>query len=103
MRVKKFFLLGKFAQRSNLDRIEMVREPKRFINLFHSDEFEVRDAHVVNKEIVEVQYRNVEEFAEQNDKVNVVVAAFTTTYARLKLYDLLDLLQDRVFITIQIP
>ena len=74
----------------------MVREPKRFFDLLRSAEFEVRDAHMVNKETVEVQYRNVEEFAEQNDKVNVVIAAFTTTYARLKLYDLLDLLQDRV-------
>ena len=74
----------------------MVRNAKRFLNLFHSDEFEVRDACMVNKEIAEVHFRNVEEFAEQNDKVNVVIAAFTTTYARLKLYDLLDLLQDRV-------
>ena len=35
-------------------------------------------------------------FVEENDKVNIVIAAFTTAYARLKLYDLLDLLQERV-------
>ena len=51
---------------------------------------------MVNENMVEVQYRNAEEFAEHNNKVNVVIAAFTTTYARLKLYDLLDLLQERV-------
>ena len=28
--------------------------------------------------------------------MNIVIAAFTTAYARLKLYDLLDLLQERV-------
>ena len=74
----------------------MVHEPCRFFDLLYSDEFEVRDARMVNENMVEVQYRNVEEFAEQNNKVNIVIAAFTTAYARLKLYGLLDLLQERV-------
>ena len=43
-----------------------------------------------------VHYTNTEEFAEQDNKTNIVIAAFTTAYARLKLYDLLDLLQERV-------
>ena len=71
-------------------------EPKDFIDLLYDDKFEVCNAHMINGDAVEVHYRNVEEFAEQNDKVNVVIAAFTTAYARLKLYDLLDLLQERV-------
>ena len=74
----------------------MVDRPDRFFDLLYSAEFEVSDAHMMNENMVEVQYRNAEEFAEQNDKVNVVIAAFTTAYARLKLYDLLDLLQERV-------
>ena len=74
----------------------MVKEPKRFFDLLNSAEFEVSNAHMVNEEMVEVHYKNVKEFAEQNNKVNVVIAAFTTAYARLKLYDLLDLLQERV-------
>ena len=74
----------------------MVYEPKRLFELLYSDEFEVCDARLVNDDMMEVQFRDVEEFAEQNNKVNVVIAAFTTAYARLKLYDLLDLLQERV-------
>ena len=74
----------------------MVDRVDRFFQFFYSDEFEVCDARMVNENLVEVQYRNIEEFAEQNNKVNVVIAAFTTAYARLKLYDLLDLLQERV-------
>ena len=91
-----YFLTGKFAQRSNLVKTEMVYEPKRLFELLYSDEFEVSDARLVNDDMMEVQFRDVEEFAEQNNKVNVVIAAFTTAYARLKLYDLLDLLQERV-------
>ena len=90
------FLSGKFAQRSNLVKTEMVTEPKELFDLLYSSEFEVTDARLVNDETVEAHYRNVGEFEEQNNKVNIVIAAFTTAYARLKLYDLLDLLQERV-------
>ena len=51
---------------------------------------------MVNDETVELQYTNKDEFVEEKGKVNIVIAAFTTAYARLKLYDLLDLLQERV-------
>ena len=91
-----YFLIGKFAQRSNLIKTEMVTEPKQLFDYLYSPEFEVTDARLVNDETVEVHYRNVGEFEEQNNKVNIVIAAFTTAYARLKLYDLLDLLQERI-------
>ena len=86
--------LGKFAQRSNLTKTKMVTEPKEFFDIL--SKFEVSDARLVNDETVEVHYKEKDEFAEQNNKVNIVIAAFTTAYARLKLYDLLDLLQERV-------
>ena len=74
----------------------MIHEPRDFYDLLYSTSIEVCDARLVNDDTVEVHYKNTEEFVEQNNKVNVVVAAFTTAYARLKLYDLLDLLQERV-------
>ena len=74
----------------------MIYEPKRFFEFLYSSAFEVCDARLVNDDTVEVQFRNTEGFVEQNNKVNVVIAAFTTAYAHLKLYDLLDLLQERV-------
>ena len=74
----------------------MVTEPKELFKMLYSSEFEVSDARLVNDETVEVHYRNIGEFEEQNNKVNIVIAAFTTAYARLKLYDLLDQLQEQV-------
>ena len=74
----------------------MVTEPKKFFHFLDSTKYEVSDARLVNDETVEVHYKEKDEFAEQNNKVNIVIAAFTTAYARLKLYDLLDLLQERV-------
>ena len=90
------FFLGKFAQRSNLSKTKEVTKPKDFYAYLYSDQYEVKDAQLVNDETVEIQYIEKEGFVEENDKVNIVIAAFTTAYARLKLYDLLDLLQERV-------
>ena len=91
-----FSFLGKFAQRSNLIKTEEVTQPKDLYAYLDSDQYEVKDAHMINDETVEIQYIEKEGFVEDNDKVNIVIAAFTTAYARLKLYDLLDLLQERV-------
>ena len=73
-----------------------MTEPKDLYAYLDSDQYEVKDAQMINDETVEIQYVEKEGFVEENDKVNIVIAAFTTAYARLKLYDLLDLLQERV-------
>ena len=73
-----------------------VTEPKELFKYLDSDQYEVSEALMANDETVELQYTNKDEFVEEKGKVNIVIAAFTTTYARLKLYDLLDLLQERV-------
>ena len=93
-----FFIsfIGKFAQRSNMTKTKMVTEPNELFDLLSSKEFVVGDARLVNDDTVEVQYCNTEEFEEPDAKTNVVIAAFTTAYARLKLYDLLDQLQKQV-------
>ena len=75
---------------------DLLCDPQEFFKLLYSDEIEVCDARLVNDDMMEVHHRNMKDFEEQNNKVNVVIAAFTTAYARLKLYDLLDLLQERV-------
>ena len=89
-------LWGKFAQRLNLSKTKRVTEPKEFYAYLYSDQYEVKDVQLVNDETVEIQYLEKEGFVEENKKVNIVIASFTTAYARLKLYDLLDLLQERV-------
>ena len=79
-----------------MTKTERVTEPKDFYAYLDSDAYVVKDAQLVNDETVEIHYIGKEGFVEENDKVNIVIAAFTTAYARLKLYDLLDLLQERV-------
>ena len=79
-----------------MSKTKEVTEPKDLYAYLDSDRYEVKDVQMINDETVEIQYIQKEGFVEENDKVNIVIAAFTTAYARLKLYDLLDLLQERV-------
>lgn len=50
----------------------------------------------VNDECIEVYYTQGDGFVSTSDKTNVVIAAFTTAHARLKLYSFLERLQQRV-------
>ena len=79
-----------------MSKTDRVTQPKELYAYLDSDQYVVKDVQQVNDETVEIQYMEKEGFVEENNKVNIVIAAFTTAYARLKLYDLLDLLQERV-------
>ena len=79
-----------------MTKTKRATEPKELYTYLDSQQYEVKGLQLVNDETLEIQYMEKEGFADENDKVNIVIAAFTTAYARLKLYDLLDLLQERV-------
>ena len=87
---------GKFAQRSNLTKTKQIEDPQIFFDYLTSDEITVLDADLVSDEIMEIRYEYGDKFVQPDPKTNVVIAAFTTAYARLQLYDELDMLQERV-------
>ncbi len=87
---------GRFGMREDLPKTEYVTEYDRFIELLTSNEFIVTDANIVNDEMLLVNYRHNKEFVPGSAYTNVVLAAFTTTLARLKLYELLKILGKKV-------
>jgi hypothetical protein len=50
---------------------------------------------IVSDEMVEMRYQCKEEFVEESGRTNVVIAAYTTAQARLKLYSYLEQLGPR--------
>ena len=79
-----------------MTKVEMITDPQVYFDYLTSDEINVLDARFVSDEMIEIHYENNENFIAPNAKTNVVIAAFTTAYARLKLYGVLDMLQGRV-------
>ncbi|CAC5391371.1 unnamed protein product [Mytilus coruscus] len=49
---------------------------------------------ILDENIVLTEYKEKEEYSKPNPSVNVYIALFTTAHARLKLYELLDILQE---------
>ena len=57
---------------------------------------EVTNANLVNDEVMEMFYTTKDPFVEASDRTNVVLAAFTTAQARIKLYRVMNTLGRRV-------
>ncbi|XP_072051701.1 uncharacterized protein [Amphiura filiformis] len=86
---------GKFAQRSNMSQTVILDDPSEVYKLLTSDSVTVDNIRLINDEVIEVTYREEGDFARINPNTNVVIAAFTTCHARLKLYEVLEKLGDR--------
>ena len=86
---------GKFGQRSNMTQVTHISSPKEYFDLLTCDKQEVTDINFVSEEMVELRWRYKDDFVETSARTNVIIAAYTTAQARLKLYDYLEQLQDR--------
>ena len=87
---------GKFAQRSDVRKTSFIKEPAEFFDLLTNASIKVHDAYLISSLVLLVQYGKKENLVENLPHSNVVLGAFTTAYARLKLYELLELFKQRV-------
>jgi len=86
---------GKFGQRSNMQQVNIIDDPKTFFDKLTSDREEVTSVNFVSEDAVELRWKYREDFVETSTKTNVVIAAYTTSQARLKLYSYLKHLGSR--------
>ncbi|XP_046568550.1 uncharacterized protein LOC124276936 [Haliotis rubra] len=87
---------GKFGQRVGFDKTEYISSPKRFFALLRDECCVVKDVHFVNEDLVCVTYEPQSEFHQLHSAHNVVIAAWLTAQACLKLYSYLKPLDRRV-------
>ena len=87
---------GKFGQNPDKKKVVYVSDPEEYVGYMTDSSIEVMELRYANKEHVALTYRTKGEFIEALPNTNVVLAAYTTTQARLKLYTLLEGLQERV-------
>ena len=87
---------GKWGQRVNRPQAMSTTNPAEYFDMLTSQQIEVTDAHLINERVVELFYKQEEDFVETPARTNVVLACFTTAQARLKLYEVLEKLDRRV-------
>ena len=86
----------KWGQRANRHQAMSTTDPAEYFDMLTSQQIEVTDAHLINDRVVELFYKQGEDFVETPARTNVVLACFTTAQARLKLYEVLEKLDRRV-------
>ena len=94
-----FSFWGKFGQRSNMNQVLYMDDPLELHDILSSDEQEVTGINFINDGMVEVRWKYRKDFVETSLKSNVVLAAYTTSHARLKLYSHLEKLGTRAIYT----
>ncbi|CAM5131628.1 unnamed protein product [Natator depressus] len=88
-------LWGKFGQRINLPNTSIVRDPDELFQYLFSPNYEVSSCEFIDDETACVSWKHAKDRYSVSGNTNVFIACFTTAYARLELYSLLDGLQER--------
>lgn len=88
---------GKFGQRTNMKQTSFLyeHEPDKFFQLISDPRKDVKDFHIISDDIIQLEYLDDPSFIPMDFKTNIFLATFTTCWARIKLYELLDLTQEQ--------
>ena len=89
-------LWGKFAQRSNMSQTKYVTDVSEFYEILLNDKFDNINIQFINDNMVQMTYNFKDQFVDNSNNTNIFIACFTTSHARLKLYNKLDYLNDKV-------
>ena len=89
-------LWGKFGQRSNMSRTKYVTEVSEFYEILLDDKLDNINFQFMNGDMVKMNYNFKGQFVDNSKNTNIYIACFTTSHARLMLYDKLDYLQKKV-------
>ena len=75
---------------------ELIQDPAKFFEIVGDKENVITSIMPLGEEMMAVSYKKSEEKEEPLKFGNVALAAFVTATARLKLYEMLELLQERI-------
>jgi hypothetical protein len=89
---------GKFGQRLNMHQTEFIHESEieKFFQTLTDTTKEVVNFHIVAPDTIQLDWHYKKDFIPEDNKTNIYLATFTTCWARLKLYDVLQSLEQRV-------
>ena len=87
---------GKFGERTNKSKVEQVKQPSQLYRLLTDSANAIQTIRLCTDEVLEVVYKQTNDNDLPSAKTNIFIAAFTTCWARLKLYSYLQTLGEQV-------
>ena len=89
-------LWGKFGQRNNMSQTKYVTEVSEFYEILLDDKLDNINFQFINDDMVQMTYNFKDKFVDNSNNTNIYIACFTTSHARLMLYNKLDYLKEKV-------
>ena len=89
-------LWGKFGQRSNMSQTKYVTEVSEFYEILLDNKLDNTNFQFINDDMVQMTYNFKDQFVDNSKNTNIYIACFTTSHARLMLYNKLDYLKEKV-------
>ena len=89
-------LWGRFGMRCNMSRAKYVTEVSEFYEILLDDKLDNENFQFINDDMVQMTYNFKYQFVDNSKNTNVYIACFTTSHARLMLFDKLDYLNEKV-------
>ena len=89
-------LWGNFGQRSNMSQTKYITEVSEFYELLLDDKLDNLNIQFINDDVVQMTYNFKDQFVDNSKNTNIYIACFTTSHARLMLYNKLDYLKGKV-------
>ena len=86
---------GKFGEKTNKSKVEQVVRPHQLYKIL-TDSADLQTLRICTDDVLEVVYKQTEDNDLPSDRTNIFIAAFTTCWARLKLYSYLERLGEQV-------
>jgi len=77
---------GKLGQAPNKLQSKFISSTEELEKLTHNSRHELHRFHIINEDVMVVEYANRDDFEEESNMTNEVIAAFTTCFARLELF-----------------
>ena len=87
---------GKFGQKTNMKKTKFISDIGVFFNTLTDNTKDLADFHIMNKNVILLEYRNSNDFLTCSGNTNVLISAFCTSWARLALWYVMNRLGDRV-------
>lgn len=87
---------GKFGQKNNMKKTKFVSDLGDMYNIFSDPTKEITDFHIMNENIMEIEFQNAHDFESLSFNSNILVASFCTSHARLKLWKYLHRIGARI-------
>jgi hypothetical protein len=89
-------LYGKFGQKTLMKKTKITSDIGDLHDIWRSPLYKLCDWHILTDNMLGIEYQDAEEFELLSLKSNVLISAFCTCWARLKLLKVLQKLGDRV-------